>query len=105
MEKWQRTLSIMEENLSQKGMVKIADLKVYVLDFKGPLEEGWESKVAAFADQVHSRLTQKDQAADPASHEREPPRCPSSRPTDEYDPLAREGIIDGSGSLHLFRSI
>jgi len=57
MEKWQRTLSIMEENLSQKGMVKIADLKVYVLDFKGPLEEGWESKVAAFADQVHSRLT------------------------------------------------
>lgn len=57
MEKWQRTLPIMEEILSQKGMVKIADLKVYVLDLKGPLEEGWESKVAAFADQVHSRLT------------------------------------------------
>ena len=57
MEKWQRTLPIMEEILSQKGMVKVADLKVYVLDLKGPLEEGWESKVAGFADQVHSRLT------------------------------------------------
>lgn len=48
-EKWQRNLPIMERILKEKGMTKVADLEVYVLGIKGPLEEGWEKKVEEFA--------------------------------------------------------
>lgn len=52
LEKWRRTIPMVEEILNRKGMVKVAGLRVYVLDFKGRLEEGWESKVTVSADRV-----------------------------------------------------
>ncbi len=51
-QKFQRSLPIMEEILKGKRSVKVADLKVYVVGMKGPLEEGWEKKVEEFASQI-----------------------------------------------------
>ncbi|HTG48755.1 MAG TPA: hypothetical protein VK646_13980 [Actinomycetota bacterium] len=42
----------MNEVLHDKGMVEIAEEKVYVTGMKGPLEDGWRDKVGAFADRV-----------------------------------------------------
>ena len=50
--KWQRTTSILDEILQSDGLVKVADMIVYVTGLKGPLEEGWQGKVSAFADRV-----------------------------------------------------
>ena len=47
--KYQHVLPIMDELLREKGMVKVAQTKVYVTNLKGPLEEGWQKKVEAFA--------------------------------------------------------
>jgi hypothetical protein len=38
----------MIEILDGKGLVKVAEGKVYVTGLKGPLEEGWEKKVELF---------------------------------------------------------
>ena len=43
---------IMIEILQHKGLVKVAEEKVYVTDLKGPLEHGWEAKVDAYADAI-----------------------------------------------------
>lgn len=51
-ERWHTSIPIMDELLRAKGMVKVADMKVFVLDMKGPLEEGWQKKVEAFTAQV-----------------------------------------------------
>ncbi len=50
--KWQRVRPVMNEILQGKGLVKVAEGKVYVTGMKGPLEEGWEKKVEAFAAQI-----------------------------------------------------
>ena len=50
--KWQRIIPIMNEILQAKGLVKVAEGKVLVTGLKGPLEEGWQKKVGAFASQV-----------------------------------------------------
>ncbi len=50
--RWQRVRPIMNQILQEKGMVKVAEDKVYVTGLKGPLEEGWEKKVEAFAAQI-----------------------------------------------------
>jgi hypothetical protein len=47
--KYQRVRPIMNEILENKGLVRTAEDKVYVTRLKGPLEEGWEMKVALFA--------------------------------------------------------
>jgi hypothetical protein len=47
--RWQRVRPIMNEILRGKGLVKVAEDKVLVTGMKGPLEEGWQAKVAAFA--------------------------------------------------------
>ena len=47
--RWQRVRPIMNEILQGKGLVKVAEGKVYVTGMKGPLEEGWKGKVEAFA--------------------------------------------------------
>lgn len=47
--KWQRVRPVMNEILEGKGLVKVAEEKVYVAGLKGPLESGWQEKVAAFA--------------------------------------------------------
>jgi multimeric flavodoxin WrbA len=50
--RWQRVIPIMNEILQDKGMVKVAQGKILVTGMKGPLEEGWQQKVAAFAAQL-----------------------------------------------------
>jgi len=55
-EKYQRSIPIMDELLRAKGMVKVADVKIYVNDLRGPLEDGWQKKVEAFAADIIARL-------------------------------------------------
>lgn len=47
--RWQRVRPIMNEILQGAGLVSVGEEKIYVTDLKGPLEEGWEQKVEAFA--------------------------------------------------------
>ena len=49
MAKWQRVLPIMNEILQAKGLVEVFENKVLVTGLKGPLEDGWEDKIHAFA--------------------------------------------------------
>jgi hypothetical protein len=42
----------MNEILEDEGLVKVAEDKVLVTGMKGPLEDGWQQKVAAFADRI-----------------------------------------------------
>lgn len=49
MARWTRVRPIMNEILQRKGLVEVAEGKVRVADVKGPLEEGWQHKVEAFA--------------------------------------------------------
>jgi len=50
--KYQRVRPIMNEILQGKGLVRVAEDKVYVTGLKGPLEEGWQAKVTAFVDSL-----------------------------------------------------
>jgi flavodoxin len=50
--KYQRVIPVMNEILQEKGLVKVAESKVLVTAPKGPLEEGWQKKVAALASQI-----------------------------------------------------
>jgi hypothetical protein len=45
----------MNEILQRKGLVEVAEDKVLVTGIKGPLEEGWQQKVAAFAGRIPSQ--------------------------------------------------
>lgn len=55
-ERWRKTIPIMDEVLKGKGLVKIADKKFYIVadTLKGPLKEGWQDKVKEFAVQITS---------------------------------------------------
>ena len=50
--KRQRVRPIMNEILQDKGLVNVAEDKIYVTGLKGPLEDGWESKVNAFVTRI-----------------------------------------------------
>ena len=50
--KWQRVRPIMNEILQSAGLVKVTEDKVLVTGLKGPLEEGWQKKVEAFAARI-----------------------------------------------------
>jgi multimeric flavodoxin WrbA len=50
--KWQRVIPVMNEILQEKGLVKVAEGKILVTGIKGPLVEGWQKKVEAFASQI-----------------------------------------------------
>jgi multimeric flavodoxin WrbA len=52
MARWQRVRPIMNGILEAKGLIKVAEGKVLVTGMKGPLEEGWQKKVEAFAAQL-----------------------------------------------------
>jgi hypothetical protein len=54
--KWQRIIPIMNEILQEKGLVAVAQDKIMVTGMKGPLEEGWEKKVKAFASRIQTKL-------------------------------------------------
>ncbi|MDD1755415.1 MAG: flavodoxin domain-containing protein [Methanomassiliicoccales archaeon] len=51
-DRYQHLISIMNEILLGKGLVKVAQTKVYVTGLKGPLEVGWQEKVKAFANAI-----------------------------------------------------
>ena len=61
--KWQRVRPIINEILKGAGLVKVAEDKVHVTGLKGPLEEGWQKKVEAFA----ARILIEMQGADSGS--------------------------------------
>lgn len=48
--KWQKVRPRMNAILQEKGLVKVAEEKIYVTRMKGPLEEGWQAKVVSFAE-------------------------------------------------------
>jgi hypothetical protein len=48
----QRVRPIMNEILEGKGLVKVAENKLYVSGLKGPLEESWQEKVNAFVAEI-----------------------------------------------------
>ena len=50
--KWQRIIPTMNRILQEKGLVEVAEDTVLVTGLKGPLEEGWQQKVAAFAERI-----------------------------------------------------
>ena len=52
MAKWQHVRPVMNQIQRRKGLVEVAEDKVSVTEIKGPLEEGWQHKVAAFAARI-----------------------------------------------------
>jgi sulfite reductase alpha subunit-like flavoprotein len=52
LDRWERVIPIMNELLEAKGLKKLAEGAVLVTGMKGPLEDGWQQKVVAFADQI-----------------------------------------------------
>ena len=50
--RYQRVRPIIREALQHKGLVEVAEDRVFVTDIKGPLEDGWEEKVAAFSARI-----------------------------------------------------
>ena len=60
--KFQRVRAMMNEALQRKGLVKVAEGKIYVTDLKGPLEEGWRGKVAAYVTVILHDLAGRDRA-------------------------------------------
>ncbi len=53
-DRWERVIPIMNELLQAKGLTRVAEGTVLVTGMKGPLEDGWQDKVAAFAGQLMS---------------------------------------------------
>jgi hypothetical protein len=64
--RWQRVRPIMNELLQGAGLVKVAEDKVCVTGLKGPLEEGWQNKVAAFAARIPLQVQGADHGHAPA---------------------------------------
>lgn len=63
---WQRVRPIMNEILQGAGLVKVAEDKVLVTGLKGPLEEGWQKKVEAFAGRIPIEVQGADYGQEPA---------------------------------------
>jgi len=51
-ERWYTSIPVLTEILSSKGLVKEADVRVFVKELKGPLEDGWQAKVGSFVEQL-----------------------------------------------------
>jgi menaquinone-dependent protoporphyrinogen IX oxidase len=73
--KWQRVRPIMNELLQGKGLVLVAEDKIHVTGLKGPLEEGWQRKVEAFAARIPAAADRLDA---PAAVPADPPETPSA---------------------------
>ena len=48
----------MNQILQGKGLVKVAEDKIFVAGLKGPLEDGWQEKVQAFATLLGGSLSE-----------------------------------------------
>jgi hypothetical protein len=55
-DRWERVIPIMNDLLQAKGLTKVAEEAVLVTGMKGPLEDGWQQKVEAFAAEIMSTL-------------------------------------------------
>lgn len=50
--KCQRVIPIINEMLQKKGLVKVAEGKIFVTGIKGPLEPNWQKEVETFASRI-----------------------------------------------------
>jgi multimeric flavodoxin WrbA len=50
--KCQRVIPVINEMLQKKGLVKVAEGKIFVIGMKGPLEPNWQKEVEAFASRI-----------------------------------------------------
>jgi len=50
--KCQQVIPIINKILQEKGLIKVAEGKVFVTGIKGPLEDGWQKIVEEFASQI-----------------------------------------------------
>ena len=50
--KCQRVIPVIDEMLQDKGLVKVAEGKIFVTGLKGPLEANWQKEVEAFTSRV-----------------------------------------------------
>ena len=83
--KWQRVRPIMNEILRGKGLVHVADDAIHVTALKGPLEDGWQEKVEAFASRIAGGDDQPDRV--PVGHLASPERDDGSHTPPHGDPL------------------
>jgi hypothetical protein len=75
----QRVRPMMNEVLEAKGLIDVAEEKVYVTGLKGPLEDGWELKVDAFADALCGSIAAGRAASGHSATEAAPGRSDESR--------------------------
>jgi multimeric flavodoxin WrbA len=52
MGKCRKVIPIMNEMLQERGLVKVAEGKIFVTALKGPLEQGWQKEVEAFVSRI-----------------------------------------------------
>jgi menaquinone-dependent protoporphyrinogen IX oxidase len=50
--KCQRVIPVINDMLQKKGLVKIAEGKIFVTGIKGPLEANWQKEVETFASRI-----------------------------------------------------
>jgi len=50
--KCQRVIPVINEMLRKKGLVKVAEGKIFVTGLKGPLEANWQKEVEGFASRI-----------------------------------------------------
>jgi menaquinone-dependent protoporphyrinogen IX oxidase len=50
--KCQRVIPVINEMLQKKGLVKVAEGKIFVTGIKGPLEPNWQKEVEAFVSRI-----------------------------------------------------
>jgi len=50
--KCQRVIPVLNEMLQKKGLVKVAEGKIFVTGLKGPLEPNWQKEVEAFVSRI-----------------------------------------------------
>jgi len=48
----QRVIPIMNKMLQEKGLLKVAEGKIFVTGIKGPLEENWQKEVEVFISRI-----------------------------------------------------
>jgi flavodoxin len=51
-ERYYTTNKVLGEILDSKGMVRVAEERIFVVQIKGPLEDGWQEKVNSFVGEV-----------------------------------------------------
>jgi len=50
--KCQRVIPVINETLQKKGLLKVAEGKIFVTGIKGPLEPNWQKEVETFASRI-----------------------------------------------------